>query len=340
MLYICAGGAGVKRVLALAVLLVIVAVIVVPVAAVYLSGGPIGTRQAKGHRGEDIPIRVYLHAQERIVEMSLEEYIKGVVAAEMPAEFELEALKAQAVATRTYAVKQMALLGGAGLIDRPGADVSTDPRHGQAWQSSLQLKERWGAFHFERYWGKIGQAVDETRGMIVVYNGEAINAVFHSTSGERTASAKEVWGYDFPYLQSVACEWDKKSPRYSDSREYSYSELEQRLGAEAGVMAAAKSGSGSVAQVLERTDSGRVAKARIGSKTFTGGEIRQKLDLRSANFSLETLGEKLVFRTTGYGHGVGLCQYGANGLAKAGKDFRQILSYYYTGVSMGNVFGM
>lgn len=330
-----------KRVLALAVLLVIFAVIVVPGAAIYLSGGPGGgTRQAKIHRGEDIPIRVYVHSQDRIVEMSMEEYIKGVVAAEMPAEFEAEALKAQAVAARTYAAKQMALFGGAGLADRPGADVSTDPRYGQAWQSTSQLKERWGAFNFEHYWAKISRAVDETRGLIVTYNGEAINAVFHSTSGERTASAKEVWGYDFPYLQSVACEWDKKSPRYSDRREYSYAELEQRLGAEAGVVAAAKSGSGSVAQVLERTDSGRVAKARIGSKTFTGSELRQKLDLRSANFSCEAQGEKLVFKTTGYGHGVGLCQYGANGMAKEGKNFRQILTYYYTGVAMGNIFGM
>lgn len=329
-----------KKVLALTVLLVIVAVIVLPVAAVYLSGGPTGPRQAKIHRGEDIPVRVYMHMQDRIVEMSLEEYIKGVVAAEMPAEFEVEALKAQAVAARTYAVKQMTLFGGAGLADRPGADVSTDPRYGQAWQSSLQLKERWGAFDFARYWSKIGQAVDDTRGLIVVYKGESINAVFHSTSGERTASAKEVWGYDFPYLQSVACSWDKKSPRYSDSREYSYAELEQRLGGEAGVTAAAKSGSGSVAQVLERTDSGRVARVRIGSKTFSGSELRQKLDLRSANFSCEAQGEKLVFKTTGYGHGVGMCQYGANGLAKEGQNFRQILTYYYTGVSIGNIFGM
>jgi stage II sporulation protein D len=310
--------------LALAVVLIIAVVIVVPTVVLYVLG-------------EDIPIRVYLHEQDRIVEMGLEEYVKGVVAAEMPAEFDLEALKAQAVAGRTYAAKQMAVFGGSGLADRPGADVSTDPRQSQAWLSTLQLRERWGPFSFDRYWAKIGQAVEETRGLIVTYNGEPINAVFHSTSGERTAAAKEVWGYEFPYLQSVVCTWDKKSPRYSDSKDYSFAELEQRLGSEAGVVAAAQGG-GAVAQVLERTESGRVATARVGSKTFTGFDLRQKLELRSTNFTVEPQGGKIVFKTTGYGHGVGLCQYGANGMAKEGRDFRAILTYYYTGVKIASIY--
>ncbi len=325
-----------KKVLALTVLLVIAVVIVVPTVVLYSLGGPAGTRPAGLRKGEDIPIRVYFHDQDRIEEMSLEEYVKGMVAAEMPAEFELEALKAQAVAGRTYAVKQMALFGGSGLADRPGADVSTDPAKSQAWLSTLQLRDRWGPFAFDRYWAKVGRAVEETRGLIVTYNGEAINAVFHSTSGERTAAAKEVWGFDYPYLQSVVCTWDKKSPRYSDSREYSFTELEQRLGAEAGVVAAAQGG-GAVAQVIDRTESGRVAKARVGSKTFTGLDLRQKLELRSANFAMETKGGKVVFKTTGYGHGVGMCQYGANGMAKEGRNFRDILTYYYTGVKITSI---
>ncbi len=327
-----------KKMLALTILLVLVAVIVVPVAVLYGLGGPEGKKAGGVFRGEDVQIRVYLHDQDRIVAMNLEDYVKGMVAAEMPAEFDLEALKAQAVAGRTYAVKQMVHFGGPGLPDRPGADVSTDPRQNQAWLSTLQLRERWGPFNFDRYWAKITQAVDGTRGLIVTYNGEAINAVFHSTSGERTASAKEVWGYDFPYLQSVVCNWDKKSPRYSDSKEYTFAELEQRLGTEAGVVAAAQGG-GAVAQVLARTESGRVDKAKVGSKTFTGFDLRQKLELRSTNFTVETQGGKLVFKTTGYGHGAGLCQYGANGLAKEGRDFRAILTYYYTGVQIASIHG-
>jgi len=326
----------VKKVLALTVIMVIAVVIVVPTAVLYFLGGPEGPKTGGGYRGEDILIRVYLHEQDRVVEMNLEEYVKGVVAAEMPAEFDLEALKAQAVAGRTYAAKQMAMFGGNGLADRPGADVSTDPRQSQAWMSTLQLRERWGPFSFDRYWAKIGQAVDGTRGLIVTYDGEPINAVFHSTCGNRTAAAKEVWGYDFPYLQSVACAWDKKSPRYNDSKEYSFAELEQRLGTEAGVVAAAKLG-GAVAQVLERTESGRVAKAKVGGKTFTGFDLRQKLELRSTNFTVEPEGDKVIFKTTGYGHGVGLCQYGANGMAKDGRDFRAILTYYYTGVNITSI---
>lgn len=325
-----------KKVLALTIVLIVAVVIVVPTVVLYVLGGPEGPKTGGVNRGEDILIRVYLHEQDRIVEMSLEEYVKGMVAAEMPAEFDLEALKAQAVAGRTYAVKQMAMFGGSGLADRPGADVSTDPRVSQAWMSTLQLRERWGPFQFDRYWTKIGQAVDGTRGLIVTYNGEPINAVFHSTSGERTAAAKEVWGFDFPYLQSVVCTWDKKSPRYTDSKEYSFAELEQRLGTEAGVVAAAKVG-GAVAQVLERTESGRVAKAKVGSKTFTGFDLRQRLELRSTNFTVEPQDGKITFRTTGYGHGVGLCQYGANGLAKEGRDFRAILNYYYTDVKITSI---
>ncbi|MDT8903763.1 stage II sporulation protein D [Anaeroselena agilis] len=326
-----------KKVLALTVVLVIVVVIVIPAVVLYGLGGPAGTRSTGIRKGEDIPIRVYLHDQDRIVEMSLEEYVKGMVAAEMPAEFELEALKAQAVAGRTYAVKQMALFGGGGLANRPGADVSTNPAESQAWMSTLQLRDRWGPFAFDRYWAKIGRAVEETRGLIATYNSEPINAVFHSTSGERTASAQEVWGFDYPYLRSVVCTWDKKSPRYSDSREYSLVELEQRLGSDAGVVAAAQGGGGSVAQIIDRTESGRVSKARVGSKTFSGLDLRKKLELRSANFTMESKDGKVVFKTTGYGHGVGMCQYGANGMAKEGRSFRDILTYYYTGVKIASI---
>jgi stage II sporulation protein D len=163
--------------------------------------------------------------------------------------------------------------------------------------------------------------------------------VFHSTSAERTASAQEVWGFDYPYLKSVPCKWDTDSPRYADTRSITLSELEQRLGTDAGVLAAAQSGSSAIAQIVDRTESGRVDKIRIGSKTFSGISVREKLDLRSANFTVETKGSAMVFKTIGYGHGVGLCQYGANGMAKDGHDFREILTYYYTGVAIKDING-
>ncbi|MEG6585109.1 stage II sporulation protein D [Dendrosporobacter sp. 1207_IL3150] len=329
-----------KKILAFSIALVIIMVILVPVAVVGLdlSGAKSERGASKKVKNEDVPIHVYLHEQDRIVTMSLEEYVKGVVAAEMPAEFDQEALKAQALAARTYAVKNMLVFGGSGLADKPGADVSTDHRVSQAWSDEVSLKTKWGPFKYEQYWKKISQAVEATSGEVITYNGEPINALFHSTSGEKTASSKEVWGFDYPYLQSVACKWDQGSPRYTETKQLALSDIEQRLGADAGVVAAAKSGDTSLVKILELTGSGRVDKVRIGSKTLTGIEMREKLELRSTNFTAELKGDKLIFKTIGYGHGVGLCQYGANGMAKEGRDYRQIITYYYTGVAIKNIF--
>lgn len=322
------------------VLLVMMVVIVIPM--VIVSGinklDSSVDKRGKVAKGEDVFIKVYMHEQEKIVEMNLEEYIAGVVAAEMPAEFELEALKSQAVAARTYAVKNMQIFGGSGLASRPGADVSSDYHESQAWLSKEKLKERWGK-NYDVYWRKIERAVEETNGQVVTYNGELINAVFHSTSGEHTASAKEVWGFDYPYLVSVPCKWDEKSPRYQERKEFALSDIEQLLGGETQVVAAVQNGSGGAIQVIEKTDSGRIAQIRIGSKILQGLTVRDKLDLRSTNFNAEIRDGKMIFNTIGYGHGVGLCQYGANGMAKAGHDYRQIITTYYTGVALKNILG-
>jgi stage II sporulation protein D len=168
--------------------------------------------------------------------------------------------------------------------------------------------------------------------MVATFQGQPINAVFHSTSGERTASAKEVWGYDFPYLRSVACTWDQQSPRYLDVKTYSLDELDKRLGTD--VKTAAVSTGGQVAQVLDKTESGRVESVRIGGSVFAGQQIREKLELRSNTFAIRQSEAGLEFITTGYGHGVGLCQYGANGMAKEGKTYKDILTYYYSGVTV------
>lgn len=328
-----------KKILAFMVILVMVVVILIPTLII----GRIHTldltteRSSKVLKGEDVFIKVYFHEQGTIVEMNLEKYIAGVVAAEMPAEFELEALKAQAVAARTYAVKNMHTFGGSGLADQPGADVSTDHRQSQAFMSEEKLKERWGT-QYAQYWGKINKAVDATRGEVVTYNGEFINAVFHSTSGERTASAKEVWGFDYPYLISVPCSWDQKAPRYNGRKEFALAEIEKLLGAETQVVTAVQNGSGAT-QVIDTTDSGRVGQVRIGSKILSGLAVREKLELYSTRFNIEIQGTKMIFNTVGYGHGVGLCQYGANGMAKEGQEYRQIITKYYTGVAIKNIHG-
>lgn len=323
-----------------AILAILVLVIVVPALVVRSTTlfTPSQSQKNRLDKSETVLINVYIADQNRNAEMDLEDYIKGVVAAEMPAEFELEALKAQAVAARTYAVKNMVRFGGAGLASHIGSDISTDTKEGQAWQSSEQLKQKWGT-SYSQYSSKISRAVDETRGIIATYQGEPIHAVFHSTSGERTASAKEVWGFDYPYLASVSCQWDRQSPRYRDEKKYSVAEVEQRLGSDAGVVAAVQGGGAAPAQVMSLTESGRVDQVRMGTKTFTGQELRDKLALRSTNFTIEAQGDGFVFHTIGYGHGVGLSQYGANGMAKEGMNFRKIITYYYTGVDLKNIYG-
>ena len=327
-----------KKVLAGSVLLVLVLVIVIPILVVggISIGEPKLDRSDKVAKGDHVIIKVYLHDQKKVVEMNLEEYLKGVVAAEMPAEFELEALKAQAVAARTYAVKNMVAFGGSGLAEQPGADVSTDYRQSQAWLNEESLKERWGT-NYEKFWRKISQAIEATRGEVATYNGEFIQAAYHSTSGERTASAKEVWGFDYPYLQSVPCSWDQRSPRYYERKEFSLAQVEQLLGPETQVLAAMQNNSSGATAILNTTESGRVGQVRIGSKVMSGTDVREKLNLRSSNFNLEMKDNKMIVNTIGYGHGVGLCQYGANGMAKEGMDYRQIITTYYTGVALRNI---
>ncbi len=326
-----------KKIVVVTCMLVVIMVVILPTLIISSINGI--HSQPENHnntlKDENIKINIYFHKEKKIRAMNLEEYIVGVVAAEMPAEFEREALKAQAVAARTYAVKHMLLFGGSGAPDCPDADISTDYGQGQAWLSQEQLKERWGN-HYGQYIEKINQAVAETKNQAITYDGEVINAVFHSTSGERTASAKEVWGFDYPYLISVPCPWDQSSPRYQERKEFSLAEIEKKLGAETQVVAAAQNGSG-LFQVVDTTDSGRVGQIRIGSKVLSGQIVREKLDLRSTHFRIEMQDGKMIVDTIGYGHGVGLCQYGANGMAKAGKDYRQIISTYYTGVVIQSI---
>ena len=288
---------------------------------------------------EDIFINIYIENTGQLVTLNLEEYIKGVVAAEMPASFEIEALKAQAVAARTYAAKKMRAFGGRGYPKHPDADISSNYAVGQAFAEEGRLKNKWGQ-DFDKYWNKISLAVNSTHGIVLTHNGELIYAFYHSTSGERTASSKEVWGTDLPYLKSVSCSCSRFSPRYTDTREISATELQARLGSDIGIPAYAPGGVHSLPpiNILERTESGRVGKVMIGSKTLSGVEARERLQLRSTNFTVEASGGNFLIKTIGFGHGVGLCQYGANGQAKESRDFRQILNYYYQDITFMNLF--
>lgn len=276
-------------------------------------------------------IRVKMDDTGKVVVMPLEEYLVGVVAAEMPASFYPQALAAQAVAARTYTLKKLTNSAASAL--HPNADVCTDSNHCQGWLSKIELRRRWGIVKYWSYYKKIVDAVQDTQGMVLTYGGRLIEPVYHSTSGGRTEASSEVWKYSFPYLQSVECKWDKRSPRYFNKETITISRLEQKLGvniAAAPVMV----GSDSPLRILERTVSGRVKTIKVGSKTFAGTDFRRLLGLSSTYIDWEISGGSIIFNTKGYGHGVGLCQYGADGQARQGKDYREILKYYYRGVAI------
>ncbi|MBO5245290.1 MAG: stage II sporulation protein D [Selenomonadales bacterium] len=277
----------------------------------------------------EMTIRVWLHEQGRIEEMSMTDYLIGAVSAEMPAAFEEEALRVQAVAARTYAMQQMAAYGGSGYN---GADISTDHRVHQAYMNEEQCREKWGV-EYERYHAKVRRAVESTAGEVAVYDGSLIRALYHSTCGGRTASSAEVWGRAVPYLVSVQCDWDAQAPRRQEVQRVAIDEVADKLGIEAAVMTAGADGSETV-QVIARTESGRIESVRIGEKTYAGSDVRAKLGLRSTNFTAHTESDSLVFTTIGYGHGAGLCQYGADGMAKAGYSYRDILAHYYQGIDI------
>lgn len=295
---------------------------------------------------KEISLSVYISEQERIVAISLETYLRGVVAAEMLPGFHIEALKAQAVAARTYAVKRMNVFGGDGCSLHPGADICTDSQHGQAWSSNKSLLEKWGIAGYLRNMYKISQAVRATQGLVLTYQGKVIDAVYHSSSGGITASAVEVWGYAIPYLESVESRFEGASPHVKEMKQFTLDNLEQRLSLEfikydtsrqdeeGRIMNVITGMKEELVSVLTRTPSGRVGLLKVGDLTMTGVEIRRLLGLRSTMFDVECFGDVVTFVTSGYGHGVGMSQYGANGMAEQGYAYHEILAHYYSGVQL------
>ncbi len=280
-------------------------------------------------------IRVFVHTTGEVVALPLEEYVAGVVAAEMPTSFELEALKAQAVIARTFAARHMRAYGGQGVSGHPDADVSTDIwSDGQAWLSRDDARREWGALGFYARWEKIEEAVTGTEGLILTWNGVPIECAYHSTCGGATENSEDVWQEALPYLRGVTDPWCSGSPWAKHETDVSVQSLEKAFGLGAGILAAAAGQGRPYLTVLEASPSGRAKLIRVGEKEVSASEFRRALGLESARFTYTVSDGVIHFVTSGYGHGVGLCQYGADGLARAGKDFREILTFYYTGVEL------
>ncbi|MCX7749085.1 MAG: stage II sporulation protein D [Clostridia bacterium] len=286
--------------------------------------------------GKDIMIKVYFVSDNEVKNVPLEEYVKEVVAAEMPADFEIEALKAQAVAARSYAYGRMLKLYGSKENNHQGADVCTDSGHCQAWVSKENAKKNWSIFSASKNWNKIERAVKETEGIILVYDTKVINPLFHSNSGGRTENAEEVWdGVQVPYLRSVFSYGEDSCSEYKTTVEIPVTDFIQKL---KGKYPDSQVDEEDILQDIEflgYTTGNRVKTIRIGSVTMKGTEFRQLFSLRSANFSIECDDNSLIKITTvGNGHGVGMSQWGANFLAKTGGGYQEILKYYYEGVKL------
>lgn len=285
-------------------------------------------------REEGTIVRVYRHATGKIELVPLEDYVTGVVAAEMPAEFPSQALMAQAVAARTYIYKRM-VSGGVVNNPHPGADTCDDPKHAQAWMSRQEMKQRWGTVNYYRYYFKIRLAVDDTAGEIITYRGQPIDPVFHASCGGRTENSEDVWKFEVPYLRSVACPYDA-GPQTGGRVTLALGEVEKALGVDLRAVAATAGNSDAI-RVVERTSTGRPKTLLVGDRRLPATEVRERLNLRSTNFTWRLEGDKITFNTTGYGHGVGMCQYGARGLAEHGYGYRRIIQHYYTGVQINNI---
>lgn len=264
-----------------------------------------------------------------VVEMDLGTYLVGVVRAEMPASFHQEALKAQAVAARTYTLHKIQSGGNHG----DQADICTDSTCCQAYISEDRARANWGG-DADAYEAKVETAVKETDGQAILYDGMPILAVFHSSSAGLTRAAGEVWLNDLPYLQAVESpEETGRIPNYYSRVEFTAADCKTKLLAafpEADL-------SGPVSGWLKNavTDSaGSVETVEVGGVTVKGTQVRSALGLRSACFDWEAQDGKLVFYVTGYGHGVGMSQYGADRMAADGADYREILTHYYTGVTV------
>jgi len=286
---------------------------------------------------EERILKIYNVEEEKMMEIPLEEYIAGVVAAEMPASFHEEALKAQAVIARTYALSKAGKDGG-GCSENPGADLCTCSTCCQAWEDIHTATKKWPAEEASFYLERILNAVNSTRGMVLTYQGDLIQAVYHSTCGGVTETAAEVWSgeEEIPYLQNVECTFCRHSPHYTGQLEMNLTAYAAALEKEADVLPVLGEENIPFLDVVSKSSSGRNLLLKIdrSDRLYSGEEIRKLLGLPSTFFRWQINGDKIVFSTRGYGHGVGLCQYGADGMAKQGYNFRQILEFYYRGTEI------
>ena len=267
-------------------------------------------------------------ADGRVETMAMDDYLWRVVAAEMPAAFEPEALKAQAVAARTYTCAKMERTTPA----HPEADVCTDVACCQACRTPEEAAASWGA-NARMYTDKIAAAVTDTDGLAVLYGGKPIQAVFFSSADGRTVDAVEVWGNAVPYLTGVDSPEGEEVPNYHSTVTLTAEACKAKLLAKYPGADLSGDPSGWFSNTVSNS-AGGVESMKVGGVTVSGQALRTLFALRSTSFTVSAGAEGVTFAVTGYGHGVGMSQYGANALAREGKRCEEILKWYYTGVEV------
>ena len=266
-----------------------------------------------------------------VEEVAIDTYLVNVVSAEMPADFEIEALKAQAVVARTYTIYKIQ------NKKHDNADICDDSACCQAWVSKEERFARWEESVRESNWQKIEQAVSETKGKIITYEGKPINAFFHSNSGGKTEIPVNVWGgTGYPYLQVVETSGEDNYTQYNSEVVLSNEELLEKLKVNYSDISIDFNNNDDL-KILEYTDSGRVKTVKFGNHNLSGTETRSLLGLRSTNFEIIKENGNIKFSVKGYGHGVGMSQTGANTLAKEGKSYEDIINHFYIGVVIQDV---
>ena len=279
-------------------------------------------------------IDVYRTDSGKTEQIDFEDYIKGVVSGEMPSEFHLEALKAQAVAARTYSLARVLRAQESGNPQaHPGAPLC-DSTHCLVYRSETELAQLKGDQWMNDGWKKICRAVNDTEGQLLYYRGQLVEqALFHSSSGGKTENSEDVFASAVPYLVSVDSPYEKEATHQNESHSFTTDQLASALMSAYPDVSFGAITPSSI-KILDRSSGDRVKEIQIGNATLTGRQIREALDLPSANFTVNISGNTVTFTSNGSGHGVGMSQYGADGMAEKGYDYKEILSHYYSGTEV------
>ena len=277
-------------------------------------------------------IKVYITKEDKVVDIKIEEYVKSVVSGEMPASFGIEALKAQAVAARTY----VAAKRGRPCDIAKGGDVC-DTTHCQVYIGKEERIAKWDGAGQEN-WDKISKAVDETKGIVLSYDKELVQyPQFFSTSSGKTENSRDVFSGDIPYLVSTESTGEEVAPRFKGELSLNISDFVEKINSKFQDAKLTVNNLSEQIEIVSRSDAGGIKEIKIGGATIRGLDFRLAIGLNSTNFQYTISNNEIIFESKGYGHGVGMSQWGANIMSKNGSEYNSILKHYYTGVELKEI---